>query len=70
VILDVWKRSAESGTNRQPAHTIRILRSYESDEELVLNIVRHGRSQTLTGTVPEPGVELVEWRTPMSVEKD
>jgi hypothetical protein len=32
---------------------MRILRSYEPDEELSVDIVRHGRSMILTGTVPE-----------------
>ena len=32
---------------------MRILRSYNPDEELTIDIIRHGRSETLTGTVPE-----------------
>ena len=43
---------------RDPSHAMRILRSYEPDEELSIDIVRHGRSQTLVGTVPESNVEL------------
>lgn len=43
---------------RDPSHAMRILRSYEPDEELAVDVVRHGRSQTLNGTVPEPSVEL------------
>jgi S1-C subfamily serine protease len=38
---------------KDPEHAMRILRSYEPDEELSIDIIRHGRSQTLTGTVPE-----------------
>ncbi|MEE4270752.1 MAG: PDZ domain-containing protein [Thermoanaerobaculales bacterium] len=43
---------------RDPSHAMRILRSYEPDESLVVDIVRHGRSQTVTGTVPQSTVEL------------
>lgn len=43
---------------RDPSHAMRILRSYEPDEELGVDIVRHGRSQTLTGTVPRSSVTL------------
>ena len=43
---------------RDPSHAMRILRLYEPDEELRLNVVRHGRSQALVGTVPQPSVEL------------
>jgi S1-C subfamily serine protease len=53
-----------------PSHAMRILRSYESDEELTLSIVRHGRSQTLTGTVPEPSVELFSGRGGYFVHED
>jgi S1-C subfamily serine protease len=52
---------------RDPSHAMRILRSYEPDEELAVDIVRHGRSQTLVGTVPQPNVELFDgvpmWRS-------
>lgn len=48
VILTIGGREVKS-----PEHVMRILRSYEPDEELTIDIVRHGRSQTLTGTVPE-----------------
>jgi C-terminal processing protease CtpA/Prc len=36
-----------------PEHAMRILRSYEPEEELQILIVRHGRKQTLSGSVPE-----------------
>lgn len=48
VILRIGGREVTS-----PEHAMRILRSYEPDEALSVEIVRHGRSQTLTGTVPE-----------------
>jgi S1-C subfamily serine protease len=43
---------------REPSHAMRILRSYKPDEELTLDIVRHGRSQSAAGTFPEASVEL------------
>jgi len=43
---------------RDPSHAMRILRTYEPDEKLGVDIVRHGRSQTLTGTVPQSSVML------------
>ncbi|MDX2438762.1 MAG: PDZ domain-containing protein [Acidobacteriota bacterium] len=48
VILRIGNREVKN-----PEHVMRILRSYEPDEELSVDIVRHGRSETLTGTVPE-----------------
>ena len=48
VILDIGGREVSS-----PEHAMRILRSYEPEEELVIRIVRHGRSETLTGSVPK-----------------
>jgi S1-C subfamily serine protease len=48
VILRIGDREV-----KDPEHAMRILRSYEPDEELSIDIIRHGRSQTLTGTVPE-----------------
>jgi len=48
VILTIGGREVKN-----PEHVMRILRSYESDESLTIDIVRHGRSETLTGTVPE-----------------
>lgn len=48
VILRIGEREVKS-----PEHAMRILRSYEPDEELILQVVRHGRSETLTGKVPE-----------------
>lgn len=48
VILRIGDRDVKS-----PEHAMRILRSYEPEEELILHIVRRGRSETLTATVPE-----------------
>jgi len=54
---------------RDPEHAMRILRSYDADEELTVDIVRHGRTQTVVGTVPEPNVELFS-RVPGFSEDD
>ncbi len=48
VILRIGNREVKN-----PEHVMRILRSYEADEELSVDVIRHGRSETLTGTVPE-----------------
>ncbi len=48
VILGIGGREVKN-----PEHVMRILRSYEPDEELSVDIIRHGRHETLTGTVPE-----------------
>ena len=48
VILRIGEREVKS-----PEHAMRILRSYEPEEELTLHIIRRGRSEALTGTVPE-----------------
>ncbi len=48
VILRIGEREVKN-----PEHVMRILRSYEPDEELSVDIIRHGRSETLTGKVPE-----------------
>mgnify|MGYP001814319113 FL=1 len=48
VILRIGDREVKN-----PEHAMRILRSYEPEEELSIDIIRHGRSETLTGTVPE-----------------
>ena len=47
VILRIGNREVKS-----PEHAMRILRSYEPEEDLTIDIIRHGRSRTLTGTVP------------------
>jgi S1-C subfamily serine protease len=48
VILAIGDREV-----KDPEHAMRILRSYEPEEELRIRIVRHGREQTLSGSVPE-----------------
>jgi hypothetical protein len=48
VILRIGEREVTS-----PEHAMRILRSYDPDETLSVDIIRRGHSQTLTGTVPE-----------------
>jgi S1-C subfamily serine protease len=59
VILRIGEREV-----RSPEHAMRILRSYEPEEELVLHIVRRQRSQTLTGTVPKSPVNFdYEWNS-------
>lgn len=56
VILSIGGREV-----RSPEHAMRILRSYEPEEELAVQIVRHGRSQTLTGTMPGSPVDIDFW---------
>jgi S1-C subfamily serine protease len=53
VILSIGGREV-----RSPEHAMRILRSYEPEETLAVQIIRHGRSQTLTGTVPESPIDF------------
>lgn len=52
VILEIGGRMVKS-----PEHALRILRSYESDEDFLISIVRHGRSETLQVTVPEQDLQ-------------
>jgi len=53
VILRIGAREVKS-----PEHAMRILRSYEPEEELTLHIIRRGRSQTLTASVPESPINF------------
>jgi hypothetical protein len=53
VILSIGEREVKS-----PEHAMRILRSYEPKEELTLHIVRRGRSETLSATVPESPINF------------
>ena len=48
VILTIGGREVKN-----PEHVMRIFRSYEPEEALTIDISRHGRSETLSGTVPE-----------------
>jgi hypothetical protein len=43
-----------------PTHAMRILRSYEPDERLSIEIMRHGRRETVEGSVPEQQVPILE----------
>lgn len=45
---------------KSPTHAIRILRSYEPEERVSIEIMRHGRRETVEGTVPERRVPLLE----------
>jgi S1-C subfamily serine protease len=56
VIIRIGDRKVTS-----PEHAMRILRSYESDENLRVDIIRHKSSQTLTGTVPRSSRDSVIW---------
>lgn len=47
VILRIGDREVKS-----PEHAMRILRSYEPEEHLTIDIIRHNQPQTLTGTIP------------------
>jgi len=47
-------RSIGSRTPSDPSHAMRILRSYEPGEELVIHIYRDGRERELHLTLPEP----------------
>ncbi|NIR44678.1 MAG: PDZ domain-containing protein [Gemmatimonadetes bacterium] len=54
-------------TVRDPSHAMRILRSYEEDEEVTFSIFRNKRKRTVTGKVPETffgGVYGVRRRNP------
>ena len=53
VILRIGDREVKS-----PEHAMRILRSYEPEEELTLHVIRRGRSETLAGTVPKSPIDF------------
>lgn len=53
VILSIGGREV-----RSPVHAMRILRSYEPEEDLTVQIIRRGQSQTLTGRVPESPIDF------------
>ena len=55
VILSIDERAVKS-----PTHAMRILRSYEPDERLSIEIMRHGRRETIAGSVPEQQVPILE----------
>jgi membrane-associated protease RseP (regulator of RpoE activity) len=54
VILRIGGREVKS-----PEHAMRILRSYEPEENLTIDIIRHHKSQTLTGTIPRSSGEFL-----------
>jgi hypothetical protein len=39
---------------------MRILRSYEPEERISIEIMRHGRRETVEGSVPEHSVPILE----------
>ena len=55
VILSIDERPVKS-----PTHAMRILRSYEPDERLSIEVMRHGRRETVEGSVPEHQVPILE----------
>jgi S1-C subfamily serine protease len=54
VILTIGDREVKS-----PEHAMRILRSYEPEEEISLDIIRHGHAQTLSGILPKSRFGLI-----------
>jgi len=55
VILAIDDRIVKS-----PTHAMRILRSYEPEERLVLEIMRHGRRESIEAIVPEHRVPILQ----------
>ena len=47
-------------TVKSPTHVMRILQRYQPDEIMVLEIMRHGRRESLSGSVPEQRVNILE----------
>jgi len=45
---------------KSPTHAMRILRSYEPAERLSIEIMRHGRRETVEGSAPERRVPILE----------
>ena len=43
-----------------PTHAMRILQSYQPDETMVLEIVRHGRRESMRASVPDQRVNILE----------
>jgi S1-C subfamily serine protease len=64
VILRIGDREVKN-----PEHVMRILRSYEPDEELSIDIVRHKKSETLTGTVPDTSIRY-DYRFGVSADQE
>jgi len=55
VILSIDERAVKS-----PTHAMRILRSYEPEERLSIEVMRHGKRETVEGSVPEQQVPILE----------
>lgn len=49
-------QSIDGRTVKSPSHAMRILRSYEADEEVTFNIVRKQQRMSVTGRVTDPAV--------------
>jgi hypothetical protein len=45
---------------KSPTHAMRILHSYEPEQRLPIEIMRHGRRETLEGSAPEQRVPILE----------
>ena len=45
---------------KSPTHAMRILRSYEPEERISIEIMRRGHRETVEGSVPEQRVPLLE----------
>ena len=54
VIVSIDDRAVTS-----PTHAMRILRSYEPEERLTIEIMRHGHRESIEATVPERRVDLM-----------
>lgn len=51
--------SMDNRVVKSPTHAIRILRSYEPEERLTIEIVRHGHRETIEASVPEAQADLM-----------
>jgi S1-C subfamily serine protease len=58
VIVSIDNRVVNS-----PTHAMRILRSYEPEERLTIEIMRHGHRETIEATVPDRQVDLMHGET-------
>ena len=45
---------------KSPTHAMRILRSYDPEETITLEIVRRGRRETIETTMPEHRVKILD----------
>jgi hypothetical protein len=58
VIVSIDDRPVKS-----PTHAMRILRSYEPEERLTIEIMRHGHRESIEATVPDLRVDLLHEHT-------